>query len=86
MVCSLFDHGDNAYDAWLIKLNDSGDVTWEKMFGETEHDRGFSVIETLDGGYAFVGSTNNYGNGDKNNSDLWIIKTDQIGFIGSLNN
>ena len=56
------------------------------MFGETEHDRGFSVIETLDGGYAFVGSTNNFGNGDKNNSDLWIIKTDQIGFIGSLNN
>ena len=33
-----------------------------------------------------VGSTNNFGNGDKNNSDLWIIKTDQIGFVGSLNN
>ena len=86
LVCSLFDHGDNAYDAWLIKLNDSGDITWEKMFGETEHDRGYSVIETLDGGYAFVGSTNNFGNGDKNNSDLWVIKTDQNGFIGSLNN
>ena len=86
LACSLFDHGHNAYNAWLIKLNDSGDVTWEKVLGGSEHDQGFSGVQTLDGGYAFVGSTNNFGNGDKNSSDLWIIKTDPVGFIGSLGN
>ena len=86
LTCSLFDHGHNAYNAWLIKLNDSGDVTWETVLGGSEHDQGFSGVQTLDGGYAFVGSTNNFGNGDKNSSDLWIIKTDPVGFIGSLGN
>ena len=41
----------------------------------------FSIVVN-ENGKAF----SNYGNGDKNNSDLWIIKSDQIGFIGSLNN
>jgi hypothetical protein len=80
MSCSLFDNGDNTYNAYLIKINDSGDIMWDASFGDIENDKARSVIQTLDGGYAVVGSTNNFGNGDKFTSDLWLIKTDSKGY------
>ncbi len=79
MACSLFDYGENGYDAYLIKLNDSGDIIWDSIFGEQENDKGFSVTTTLDGGFLLIGSSNNFGNGNKNFSDLLMIKTDSYG-------
>jgi len=84
MSCSLFDNGDNAYNAYLIKINDSGDILWDASFGDIENDKARSVIQTLDGGYAMVGSTNNFGNGDKFTSDLWLIKTDSKGYTANF--
>ena len=80
MACSLFDYGENGYDAYLIKLNDSGDIIWDSIFGEQENDKGFSVTTTLDGGFLLIGSSNNFGNGNKNFSDLLMIKTDSYGY------
>ena len=79
MVCSLFDNGENAYNVYLTKINDSGDIIWDKIYGENENDYGMSVLKTKDSGYAIIGSTNNFGNGNKNFSDLWLIKTNQEG-------
>ena len=86
MACSLFDYGDNAYNAYIIKINDSGDVLWDKTFGSKEDDRGMSIIQTKDDGFIIVGSTNNLGNGDKYSSDLWLIKTNSEGNTVNFNN
>ena len=80
MVCSRFNNGNNAYDAYLIKINDSGDILWDKTYGGSNSDYGYSVINTLDSGFAILGSTHNFGNGSKNSSDIWLIKTDYEGF------
>tara|TARA_B100000686_G_C16722101_1_gene935570 strand:+ start:257 stop:1723 length:1467 start_codon:yes stop_codon:yes gene_type:complete len=84
MSCSLFDNGNNAYNAYLIKINDSGDVLWDATFGDIENDQARSVVHTHDGGYAVAGSTNNFGNGDKFTSDLWLIKTNSEGFSANF--
>ena len=79
LVCNYYNHGTSAYDIWLIKINPSGNLIWDKSFGGTNHDYGFSVLQTFDGGFSLAGSTFNLGNGDANYSDLWLIKTDPEG-------
>ena len=45
---------------------------------------GLIMVQTFDGGYAIAGSTKNYGNGTKLDSDVWLVKTDSTGFSRSF--
>jgi len=51
-------------------------LTWDKTFGGSSDDMGFSIIQTEDGGYAVAGWTESKGAG---NSDVWVIKLDENG-------
>jgi hypothetical protein len=61
-------------DVWLLKLDASGDVAWEKMFGGTAYDAGSSVEQTRDGGYVVVGRTT-----VDNNGQVYLIRTGAFG-------
>ena len=63
-------------DVYLIRTDINGDFQWSKTFGGDEDDEGASVNQTSDGGYIITGKTESVGAG---NSDLYIIKTDNIG-------
>ncbi len=69
-------YGTGNFDAWLIKTDDSGNEQWNKTFGGSSYDWGYSVQETKDGGYVLLGKTESYGAGD---GDAWLIKTDASG-------
>ncbi len=71
-------------DYWLLKLTDDGDVQWSKTFGGSKDDRGQSVIQTSDGGYAIVGyamSSDGDGSNNEGFHDNWILKLDAAGTI-----
>ncbi len=68
--------GNGERDVWLVKTDSEGNEEWNKTFGGSEWDEGFSVLQTTDGGYIIIGHTNSFGNGKY---DAWIIKTDPQG-------
>jgi len=53
-----------------------GQITFERCYGGTDDDRGFSVCETYDGNYTIAGYTESFGSGY---SDVYLIKTNLTG-------
>ena len=69
-------HGGD-YDAWVVKLNSSGDILWQKCLGGTIDDRAYSIQQTSDGGFIVAGFTvSNDGDvsGNHGASDAWVVK------------
>ncbi len=62
------------YDLWIIKTDAKGNVLWDRTFGGSGEDLGFSVQQTNDDGYIIAGYTS-FTNGKK----AWIIKIDSQG-------
>lgn len=75
-------HG--GYDAWVVKMNSSGTIQWQKTIGGTTIDVAKSIIQTTDGGYAVVGNTaSNDGDviGGHPNNDGWLFKLNSSGAL-----
>ena len=43
------------HDNWVIRINQKGEIIWEKSFGFTGHDHAYNIISTIDGGFFFNG-------------------------------
>jgi hypothetical protein len=76
-------HGDN--DAWVVKLNATGSIEWQKCLGGLNLDWAYSVEQTNDGGYIVAGMTGTHNTGDVSgfhgSTDSWVIKLNQAGTI-----
>ncbi len=63
-------------DFWFVRTDSAGNMIWNKTYGGTEYERIYSIVQTVDGGYALAGYTNSFGAG---NYDSWLVKTDAYG-------
>lgn len=76
-------HGN--FDYWVVKLNATGVLQWQKSLGGTDHDRGFGVVQTVDGGCIVAGCSDSYnGDLDLTNDTIgnyWLVKLDSLGII-----
>jgi len=65
-------------DSWVLKLDQSGNVLWQKTYGDGSYDHASSIQQTSDGGYIVAGDTESFGAGW---SDAWVLKLDSSGGI-----
>ncbi len=63
-------------DVYLTKTDSNGNTQWTNTYGGSNDDASYSVVQTLDGGYALAGRTKSYGAGSW---DFYIVKTDNSG-------
>jgi len=71
-------------DVWIIKVDVTGNLQWQKALGGSGNDEAFNVQQTSDGGYIFAGYTSSVnGNvtGNHGNDDAWVVKLDANGNI-----
>jgi len=85
-------HGET--DCWVVKLNSSGNIQWQKSLGGTYVDSAYSIVQTVDGGYVVTGGSSSVngdviglhlpattGYGGAPNYDFWAVKLSAIGDI-----
>ena len=73
-------------DYWILKLNSSGAIVWQKTYGGAQPDFDAYVVETTDGGYFVGGYSDSDVSGDKTvptkgQRDFWPMKLDSSGAI-----
>ena len=61
---------------FLVKTDASGNQLWNKTYGGSNPDEGFSVVQTSDGGFAMAGYTGSFG---AYGIDVFFVKTDANG-------
>ena len=71
-------------DCWILKIDESGNIEWERSFGGTSRDLGNNIIQTDDNGY-LIAATSKSTDGDINEnhggSDFWLLKINATGSI-----
>jgi hypothetical protein len=68
--------GAGGRDFYLVKTNSSGNTTWSRTYGGSNHEVAWCVQQTSDGGYILAGYTESFGAGQ---SDFYVVKTNSIG-------
>ena len=71
-------------DFWVVKLNEKGEVKWQRTLGGLYVDMLESIEPTKDGGYIIGGHTNSPSSHDKSeegygSGDYWVVKLDKDG-------
>ncbi len=65
----------NAFQAYLVKTDASGDTLWTRTYGGTGNDGSEAVCQTSDGGYLLTGATASFGSGYQ----VFLVKTNASG-------
>lgn len=77
-------HAGFSSDAWIFKLNRTGQLQWSKRLGGTGTDLAKCIINTADGGLITAGSSETADgdvSGNRGEADAWIIKLDKDGKV-----
>lgn len=70
--------GAGSADFWVLKLDATGTLAWQRTYGGSALDWAFAIRQTADGGYLVAGQTLSFGAGAE---DAWILKLDTAGAV-----
>lgn len=89
-VTDMHDSINYTSDMFVVRLDCGGNLLWTKCYGGSWYDNGFSVRQTLDGGFIIAGETDSndgyltghisFGPGSTG-GDIWVVKIDSMGTI-----
>lgn len=72
------------YDIWLTKLDEAGELLWDKSFGGSQQDYPSAICATSDQHYVIAGHTYS-DDGDvsvqRGKGDAWLVKVDEAGTL-----
>lgn len=66
-------------DLWLVKIDNYGEILWNKTYGFEGVDRGLSLIQSTNGDFVIAGYSDKYNN--VLTEDIYVIRTDAQGNI-----
>jgi len=61
---------------WLVRADSTGSLLWSEVYGGTNDERGYGLVEVTGGGFAISGTTTSFGAGL---TDGWVVRTDASG-------
>jgi hypothetical protein len=70
--------GAGEQDFWVLRLDPSGGIEWQKAYGGPRPEWARSILPTQDQGYLVAGYTNSFGAGS---SDVWVLRLDTAGTV-----
>ncbi len=68
--------GSTGTQLYILRIDGAGNVMWEKNYGQSGNDIGYSGTETEDGGFIFCGESNEQGSEYK---PLYLVRTNPVG-------
>lgn len=71
-------------DYWLVKIDEEGNILWDKTLGGNAHDDLLNAIPGPEGGYILAGYSTSSSSGDKSENsrggrDYWVVNVDAQG-------
>ncbi|HZH70357.1 MAG TPA: T9SS C-terminal target domain-containing protein, partial [Flavobacteriaceae bacterium] len=69
-------------DFWIVKLNQMGNLEWQKSHGGSNDDVATSLQQTIDDGYIIAGASKSSNGNVLNNRggfDYWVMRLDETG-------
>lgn len=73
---------DDVRKIWVAKLDEVGDIEWQKHYDTPEWDTSTSIVEADDGGYIFVGLMHfGYVDPEQEGYNFQVVKLDDTGGI-----
>jgi hypothetical protein len=75
-------HGNNAFDAWVLKIDPQGNILWGNCYGGTQTEFSIDALVTPENEYIIVGNSAS-ANGDLSENygdqDGWVFKLNSMG-------
>jgi hypothetical protein len=69
-------------DIWVVKLDESGSIQWQRSLGGSSYDFGGQAIPLPNGGYLVTGGTrsnNGHVSGNHGMHDVWLARLNAVG-------
>ncbi|MBN1381478.1 MAG: hypothetical protein JXA41_07375 [Deltaproteobacteria bacterium] len=70
--------GAGGRDIWLLRLNNDGNIVWQKTYGGSGDEYPRAIKPTPDGGFILASDTQSFGAGGR---DVWVVKLDANGTV-----
>lgn len=78
VVVGDYAYGIDRWDAWILKLNSDGTVTWQKKYGGEELDSARSILQTSDSGFIVGGFSGSFG---EDIANFWVLELNGDGAV-----
>ncbi|MDK2914937.1 MAG: hypothetical protein PWQ79_1852 [Thermococcaceae archaeon] len=70
--------GAGGGDVWVLRLDENGNIKWQKTYGGSDEDYAFAVSTAPNGDIILAGMSDSFGTG---NGDFWVLRIDSEGNV-----